>query len=45
MNNSDKEKFKVIEDALLENVSGAAADASFCIEYCWEYCWSICYSN
>ncbi len=40
MNN---EKFDIIEEALLDNVSGAAADAEFCLEFCLELCFSLCF--
>ncbi|NMH59122.1 hypothetical protein [Alteromonas ponticola] len=45
MNTLDNDKFEIIEEALLDNISGAAAEVSFCWEFCWEMCWSMCFSN
>jgi hypothetical protein len=45
MNTLNNEKFELIEDALLENVSGAAKDAAFCLSFCIEICWSLCFDE
>jgi hypothetical protein len=37
-------KVELIEDALLDNVSGGR-EQSFCIELCLEFCLSICFDD
>ncbi|MFT5234643.1 MAG: hypothetical protein ACI8SK_000516 [Shewanella sp.] len=37
-------KIELIEEALLENVSGGR-EQSFCIELCLEFCLSICFDD
>jgi hypothetical protein len=36
INSHDLEKFEVIEDALLENISGAGVEVQMCM--CWQFC-------
>ncbi|MEP1555058.1 MAG: hypothetical protein ABJJ44_15830 [Paraglaciecola sp.] len=45
MNTLNNEKFDLIEDALLENVSGAAQEIAFCVSFCIEICFSICFND
>ncbi|MBV7314960.1 hypothetical protein [Shewanella sp. NIFS-20-20] len=42
MNTINNEKIEIIEDTLLDNISGGREDA-FCFELCWEFCLSICF--
>ncbi|GGI76581.1 MAG: hypothetical protein ACI8SK_000515 [Shewanella sp.] len=37
-------KIELIEEALLENVSGGR-EQSFCVELCFEFCLSICFDD
>ncbi|ACA88071.1 hypothetical protein [Shewanella woodyi] len=37
-------KVELIEEALLENVSGGREQA-FCVELCFEFCLSICFDD
>ncbi|WP_256260874.1 hypothetical protein [Shewanella sp. NIFS-20-20] len=42
MNNINNEKIELIEDTLLDNISGGREE-SFCLELCLEFCLSLCF--